>query len=290
VLRLVCDGQHHLQMRLSSFAAGDVRRHDVEPGAGKHATQGPRREAGMALAVPRGDLVLFVSIEAQENESPPRAKHARAFLERSRWPLGVRQGVKYEHRVEAGIAKRQLVNVGNLGPDVSELAEPLFRGLDHAGAGVDAHERTAVGRERPGRSAVPRSDIEHVPELQECGDADGEGLPGAAGRVVSLELVGDGLGKSATAQTSKPRRETPSRSRGGCRPPSCRSTGRRVSGPERIPHRAASPDGSIHETAEFPSPGPDPSRRVRGRTRGRRAAGDSRRRAGSSCPRNGRAA
>ena len=165
------------------------------PGGREQAPHGARREAGMALAVAGGHLVLLVLIEAQQDQPSAGTQHPGAFLERAGRVLGIGQRVKHQHGVERGGPERQLVHVGDLSAGVGELRQPLLGQLDHAGAGVDAGERAAIRRERRCRRAVARADVEHVAQLEQGRDPDRQRLPGAAGRVVPLELVRDRFGQ-----------------------------------------------------------------------------------------------
>jgi hypothetical protein len=82
---------------------------------------------------------------------------------------------------------------------VRELREPLRRTFDPPLAHVDAAERAAIGRDHGRRRAIPRADIEHVPELEQGGDPAGKRLPGPARRIIALELVGQRLRDTAAA-------------------------------------------------------------------------------------------
>ena len=111
--RFVGDQEDHLQMRFLGLSACHIGGGNVEPGLSDHTSQVPWREAGMALPVASGDLVLLVPIEAKKNEPAGRTKHAGALAESLRGVLGVRQRVKEKDGVERRRAERQLVNVGD---------------------------------------------------------------------------------------------------------------------------------------------------------------------------------
>src|SRR6188768_4226166 len=76
---LFADCEHHFEVRLFGFAGGDFGASHVEARSRKQATDGARGEAGVALAVARGHLVLLMLIEAKQDQAPPRAQHARAL-------------------------------------------------------------------------------------------------------------------------------------------------------------------------------------------------------------------
>jgi len=57
----------------------------------------------MPLTVARGHVVLFVTIETQQNQPAARTQDARALDERLPRLLCIRQRVKHQHRVESGL-------------------------------------------------------------------------------------------------------------------------------------------------------------------------------------------
>ncbi len=273
---LVADGQHHLEVRLLRLATGELYESDGEPGPRQERAQRPRREAGVALAVRDGDLLLLVPVEREEDEAAPRSQHPRALLQGLGRVLGVRQRVEDEDGVERRGAERQLVHVGDLCPDVGEPGEPLPGCVDHALAGVDAGERAAVGGEGAGRGAVAGSDVEHVAQPDQRGEAQRERLPGAPRRVVPLHLPGEGLGERRRAARRRapaagagrlrawgPRRRPPRPARpwpspAGRRPRARRTPAAPRAGRGRSPPPAGARGGWRRATARSPSRAPDP--------------------------------
>ena len=78
----------------------------------------------MPLAVARGDLVLLVLVQAEQDEAPPGAQDASAFAEGACRVLGVGQGVKHQHGIERCAFEGQSMDIGNLCRRLREAAQP----------------------------------------------------------------------------------------------------------------------------------------------------------------------
>lgn len=171
---LICGGQYHFQVRFLGFAAGDFGTADLEACFAEQAADDSRRKPRMPFAIASGHLMLLVLVQTQQHQAPTRTQYPRALRERARRALGIGQRVEDQHGIERSVRKWQLMHIRDLGRDVLELTEALFRRLNHTRIGINAGERPAVRRERRRCRTITRAHIQHVPQLEEGRDTDAQ--------------------------------------------------------------------------------------------------------------------